>query len=612
MSRDEIEAGTVWKVGAVLVLMAATAAVYWQINRHSFVDFDDTIYVTENATVQRGLTWQGLVYAFTNVDAASWYPLTWLTHLADVSIWGMRASGHLSTNLFLHLLNTALLLGLLDRMTGSFWRSWFVAALFALHPLHVESVAWVSERKDVLSTLFWFLTLWAYSLYAERGRAGEYILACIALLLGLLSKPMLVTVPFALLLLDFWPLGRYEPKARVGRSWGLQAIWLTVEKLPMFVLAAVMSIITIVAQHGSKAMTSVEAMPLGMRVSNAAYSYANYLLNAIWPLNLAAYYPHPLGTLSALQVVGAAVFLILVTLCAILFAWKYPYLPVGWFWYLGTLVPVIGIIQVGTQGWADRYTYVPMIGVFIAVVWGLADLVLTKPLARGLTATLGVLALAFFSLLTYRQVGFWRDSETLFSRALAVTTNNDICNWGLSRALIKRGAYDEGIAHLQEAIRIRPNDHRFIADLGKAYLDLGNLEGAEACFQRVLELNPGNLPAMNNLASALLRQKKLEEAGPLLQKCIEQQPDKPDAYSNYGALLLYQGKYQEAADFLGRAVGRFPMNAALRNNFGGALMNLNLRDDAIAQFREALRLDPSNQDAKRNLDAILSKTPGTP
>lgn len=607
MVRNETGPGTAWKALAVLVLMAATAAVYWQMNRHSFVDFDDTLYVTENAIVQQGLTWKGVAYAFTNVDAASWYPLTWLTHLADVSIWGMYAPGHLSTNLFLHLANMALLVAVLDRLTGAFWRSWFVAALFALHPLHVESVAWVSERKDVLSTLFCFLTLYAYALYAERNRVGEYALVCLAFLLGLLSKPMVVTVPFVLTLLDFWPLGRYEPKARTGRSWGLQAIWLTAEKIPLLALAGVVSVITFAAQRPG-AMTSMDAMPLGMRVSNAVYSYGLYLVQSVWPLKLAAYYPHPLDTLPALHAGSAAVFLIAVSVAAVIFAWKYPFLPVGWFWYLGALVPVIGIVQVGTQGLADRYTYVPLIGMFIVVVWGIGDLTASRPWTRGVAVSAGVLALAFFSLLSYRQVGFWRDSETLFRRALAVTVNNDICNWGLSRALTKRGAYEEAAACLQEAIRIRPGDSRFHYDLGSVYLNTGHFRGAEAAFRKALELRPDDAAAMNNLASALLHQGRLAEAGPLLGRSIELEPDKPDAYGNLGAVLLYQRRFEEAAEFLGRAVGKFPLSAPLRNNLGGALVNLNHHEDAIAQFKEALRLDPGNQDAQRNLNALLART----
>jgi hypothetical protein len=437
------------------VLTLSTLAVYWQVQGHAFVTYDDYQYVVENPHVRHGLTLRGIAWAFTTGYASNWHPLTWLSHMLDCTLYGLNPMGHHVNSLLLHLANTLLLFWVLRRMTTALWRSAFVAALFALHPLHVESVAWVAERKDLLSTLFWMMTMGAYALYVERPGLGRYLFTLLLFALGLMAKPMLVTLPFVLLLLDYWPLGRrHHPPLRLIR-----------EKLPFFALTAISSMITFSVQKSWGAV--IFTLPLKDRIANALVSYVTYIAKTIWPANLACFYPHPLDTLPLWQVGGSLLLLVSISVFVIRARQRCPYLPVGWFWYLGTLVPVIGLVQVGAQAMADRYTYVPLIGLFLITAWTAAE-VGSKGSALRMSLWVGML-IPFLAVGSWLQAQSWQTSVTLFEHTLTVTRNNLIAhnNLGnnpnhatshnnLGSVFMQQGRLQEAIAHLSKAVQIDP------------------------------------------------------------------------------------------------------------------------------------------------------------
>ena len=447
---------------ACLALIAVNMIVYAPVWHHGFVNYDDDEYVSTNTVVLRGLTWHGASWAFTTGHAGNWHPLTWLSHMLDVQFYGLDPGPHHLTNLLFHIANTLLLFGLLHRMTGALGRSAFVAGLFAVHPLHVESVAWVAERKDVLSTLFWMLTLWAYVEYVRRPGLRRYWPVLLFFALGLMAKQMLVTLPFVLLLLDFWPLGRVGTRPNPAGGWALSrdgwatTVRLVWEKLPLLALTVVSSIVTVVVHRQAAAVISLSATPLNLRVANALVSYVTYISKMLWPARLAVLYPYA-QSLPGWWVAGAFLGLMGISVAVIRAGPRHPYLPVGWLWYLGTMVPVIGLIQVGNQATADRYTYVPLIGLFIVVAWGVPDLLVRWPRRRiGLPIAAGLVILAC-AIAARGQLRYWEDSTTLWTRALAVTTENNIAHNNLAVSLADQGKLDEAIAHYSEALRIKPD-----------------------------------------------------------------------------------------------------------------------------------------------------------
>ncbi len=474
-------------IGCLLVV--ATLLAYGEIGTFEFVRYDDPDYVSRNPQVQAGMTLDGITWAFTSTEVSNWHPLTWLSHMLDVKLWGLNPGGHHLTSLLLHIINTQLLFYLLYTGTRNVWQSGCVAALFALHPLHVESVAWVAERKDVLSTLFWLLTMGAYARYAKQSSIWKYLPVLGLFALGLMAKPMLVTLPLVLLLMDHWPLNRLAC---------LPLSKLVIEKIPMFIIAGVSSTITVIVQHQGGAMNSLDVYPVSVRVANALVAYAHYIGNTLLPVRLAVLYPHP-GMPPKWQVAGALALLAGITWWVVLKRKKYPYLIVGWLWYLGTLVPVIGLVQVGMQSMADRYTYVPLIGLFIAGTWGIADLF--RNFSRK-HATLALLALVIFPLLTMatrRQAGHWRNSLTLFGHALKVTTGNYVAHNNMGNALAIRGNLDEAIRHFSAAIKIIPGNHRSLNNLGAAFMLKGENEKAAHLFNKALEIRPDYPDALRNL-----------------------------------------------------------------------------------------------------------------
>ena len=492
----------VLRVGGICIaLCIILQVIYVQTLQFQFVNYDDNVYIYENNHMKQGLTKGNLEWAFTGTYASNWHPLTWISHMLDVERYGLdKPGGHHLTSVLFHTATAIVLLLALRRLTGSLLPSVFAAAVFAVHPLRVESVAWVAERKDVLSGFFFALTLLAYASYARRPSLHRYAHVVLAFVLGLLSKPMLVTVPFVLLLLDFWPLGRLVSKSR--RPAGVPSLgWLLAEKSPLLILAVAASVITVYAQE--IALRPIEQIPLSARAANAAVSYVAYIRQMFWPSDLAVIYKHPLNSLPWWQVIGAFSFLIGTTIGAIAVRQRRPYLLVGWLWYLGMLVPVIGLIQVGYQARADRYTYLPQIGLIIALTWWAADLVAGWRLPR---PALVVTALSLVVVLAWcakRQTSYWRDSESLFTRALACTTGNDIAHNNLGLALEKSGKYEEAANHFYAAIEMNPNDALSCINMGHALAMQGKQQEALRYLQGCWPLLPTILPLCMALASPL-------------------------------------------------------------------------------------------------------------
>jgi tetratricopeptide (TPR) repeat protein len=481
-----------------IALMAVTLAVYFQVGNHQFLNLDDNSYVTDNSHVASGLSGANIRWAFTSVEASNWHPLTWLSHMADVQLYGMNPRGHHLTSVAIHTAAALCLFLLLVRITGDLWPSAFVAALFALHPLHVESVAWVAERKDVLSALFCFLTLLAYVEYVARRKLWLYMLTLCLFALGLMSKPMLVTLPLIMLMLDYWPLGRREAERQEPR--GLRLI---TEKIPFFACSVLSGLITIYAQQHGGAMAALTVIPLRLRSENALVAYVTYIGKTIWPGNLAAYYPFPVA-IPLWQAAGSLAILLLVTM-AVVRAGRRRFLLVGWLWFLVTLLPVIGLIHVGAQAMADRYTYIPAIGLFIMAAWGAPELLhgLAPQQRRGILAALGCAVIIAAATLTWQQLGYWRDNITLYRHTLAVTSGNNLIHNNLGIALQEAGKLDEAIPEFREAIRINPDHMPTHYNLAITYQAKGDFKAAIREYLAALRLNPAFADTHNNLGIAL-------------------------------------------------------------------------------------------------------------
>ena len=510
---------------AMLAIVAFWA--FFPVLGYHFLNYDDTVYVTENPAIQDGVTLNAIAWAFTSFHASNWHPVTWLSHMLDVELFGLHAGGHHLTSLVLHLVNTILLFVLLRRITGARWPSLLAAALFACHPLHVESVAWIAERKDVLSAFFAFLTFLAYDTYVKRPGALRYAAVFLFFAAGLMAKPMLVTLPLVLLLLDYWPYARFElrvtgPDARKGAR-------LVMEKAPLLMLAGISSVLTVLAQH--RALASLERIPLPYRIANALTAYAAYILKALCPYPLATPYPFDARTLTAGRVSAALALLLLITVLVWLRRRQMRYLLVGWLWFLGMLVPVVGIVQVGSQALADRYTYLPLIGLFIMLAWTLNDALRRFPKTRIpiMMVTLAVLCACFT--LTVFQVRHWRNSETLFRHALAVTRDNSIAHNNLGKVLIERGDLNEAAQHFQAACRIAPDNFGALNNLGAVYLVNGQYQAAARCFVTVLGATPNDAEVRVNLGVALYHLGKHGAAREQAHEALRLKPGSPKAYA---------------------------------------------------------------------------------
>jgi Tfp pilus assembly protein PilF len=584
-----------------IVLTAATLAVFYQVYSFGFVNLDDPIYVYKNPNIQSGITPESVKWAFTTGYANFWHPLTWLSHMLDWQLFGNNAAGHHLVNLFFHIANTLLLFIVLKQMTSALWQSAFAAALFALHPLHVESVAWVAERKDVLSTFFWILTMWAYLRYIKQPNIFRYLLTLLVFALGLMAKPMLVTLPFVLLLLDYWPLNR------INRfQW--QIIYrLVLEKIPFIVISAVSSAIAFLVQQRGGSIASLAAIPLKFRVYNALISYAEYIYKMFWPSKLAVFYPYPGSDISILYVIISVGFLLAVTVLVLRFAKNHRYLVTGWFWYIGTLVPVIGIVQVGSHAMADRYTYITLTGLFIIIAWGLPELLEKWRYRKIVLWVSSLIVLSALTVCTYFQTRYWKDDIALYQHTLKVTRNNHIAHFGITEVLLEQGRFDEVIQHNLEALRIEPNYADAMHCLGTAFYRTGKIDQAIDCYEKAIEMDPGYVEVYSSLGMALAEKGRFDEAISLYNKALQIAPDSINIRLNLGVALTSSGKLEQAAGEYEKILSIQPQNALAHSNFGIVLSQQGKYEQAIMHFKQAIEINPDDINLKNNLAMALKK-----
>jgi len=521
-----------------LLLGLIALAVYWHVTNHEFIYYDDPLYVIENHHVRAGLTLKSFAWSFNfkEKDRTYWHPLTWLSHILDCQLYGLNPGMHHLTNLVLHVASSILLFLVLSRMTGALWKSAFVAALFALHPLNVDSVAWVAERKNVLSTFFWMLTMLTYAYYSKQPNTYKYLLTFFCFALGLLAKPMLVTLPFVLLLLDYWPLGRLRHPTTPS------AFRLVLEKVPFFVLSGVGIYLSASSVEGLGTVIPMELRPMELRVANALVSYVSYIGKMIWPQGLAIHYPYP-DMVPTWKATCAGLFLVLVSLVVFPAIKRKPYLSVGWLWFLGTLVPVTGLVQVGLwPAMADRWAYVPLIGLFIMIAWGVCDLVARWSRKKTVLASLSLAILLVLMILSWTQVRYWKNSIALFEHALNVTMNNVPAHNNLGKSLAKRGEIAEAIIHFSEALRIKPRYAKAHYNLGLAFANQDRTTEAIIHFSEALRIKPGLAEAHHNLGVALMRKGKIVDAIAHFREALIIRPDFSSAHSNLKIALELKGE----------------------------------------------------------------------
>ncbi len=587
-----------------LFFVIVILALYWPLSHYDFINYDDNLYVSENHQVSSGLTVKGILWSFQTTYFCNWHPLTWLSHMADVEFYGLNAGGHHLTNVLFHMANTVLLFILLKAMTGAFWRSAFVAALFALHPLHVESVAWVSERKDLLSTFLGILTLISYAQYTQQRSRSWYGLALLFFILGLMAKPMLVTLPFLLLLLDYWPLGRLNISKgfRLQPAGGVSTVYsLILEKLPFFVLTTASCVVTYYAQQSGGAMVPFDMYPMGLRVTNAIVAYVGYIGKMLWPLNLAIFYPFS-DSFTFWKVAAAAALLLSVSLGVLVQIRQRPYLAVGWFWYFGTLVPVIGLVQVGGQAMADRYTYLPLIGLFIMIAWGGADSFRGWRYNRIFLSCTAAMAVIALMILTNSQIRHWANSVALFEHAVKATGGTWVAYNNLANALRTQGRVNEAIRHYHLALQKDPPEPEGIYNNMALVLgSVGRNREAIEHYSEALRINPNYADAHINLGAVLARQGKIADAFHHYSDALRLEPNSEKGHYNLGNILLAQGEIDAAISRYSKAVHINPSFAESYNGLGLALMQTGKLEEAVFYFRKAANVRPSFRDGQRNL-----------
>jgi tetratricopeptide (TPR) repeat protein len=562
-------------------LVLITVAVYWQVRDHEFIGYDDDNYVAENNYVKKGITSESVIWAFTAIHAGNWHPVTWLSHMLDVELFGVNAGAHHLVNLFFHILNSLLLFIVFKKMTSRTWQSAFMAFLFALHPLHVESVAWVAERRDVLSTFFWLLTIWSYARFVRRPVMIRYAAVAGFFTLGLMAKPMVVTLPFVLLLLDYWPLNRFkagqtnDPGPAAGKpNPAIPVLRLVSEKIPLFVLTGLSCGVTVLAQKKGEALGLLDVHPLTMRVANAIVSYLKYLQKLIWPTDLAILYPYPEAITAGQVLVGCAV-LGTITFLAVRYGKRLPWLFVGWFWYLGTLVPVIGLVQVGVQAMADRYTYVPFIGLYLVMTWGASILFDSWRYKKTALSVIGTVIISAMITITWVQVGYWKNSVRLFEHALKVTSGNYVIHNNLGFELVIKGQTDRALEHYKQALRINPEFELAHVNLGSVLFAQAKIDESFAYYQTVLKARPRFARVHYNFGILLLKVRRVDEAIFQFQEALRIKSEYAEAHNSLGAAMVSKKKIPEA-------IGHFKTALEIKPSLAEARANLEILTDYIS------------------------------
>jgi tetratricopeptide (TPR) repeat protein len=607
---DKISKKPIPFIAVLLILI--TVAAYENVRNHEFINFDDDIYVTDNQIVKEGLTLKGISWALGFNKSGYWQPLTWLSHMLDCELYGLNPGRHHLTNLMIHLANTLLLFWTLYRMTGRVYRSALVAVFFAVHPLNVDSVAWVAERKNLLSTFFWMLSLLSYNRYAENPKPDRYMLTLILFVLGLMVKPMLVTLPFVLLLLDFWPLKRLkfgqrqefgleEPQVRATEKQHTVVSKLFIEKIPFFALSLGSVWLSISSTQHINNMIAADTVPMTLRISNALVSYVSYMGKMIWPLELAIYYPYP-ESIPLWQAAGAGVLLTAATVLFVFLINRKSYLAVGWLWYLGTLVPVIGIVQGGLwPEMADRWAYVPLIGLFVMIAWGVPDALQKWQFAKPVMTVMAIGIIGSLLIITQTQLQHWKNSKTLFEQTLKVTSDNTVAHNNLGNALLEEGKTEEALDHFMAALRIEPRHAGAQNNMGNVLMKLGRVDEATDHYLESIKIDPLKAKTHNNLAIALNEQKRIEESILHLREALQLKPNYADAYNNLGAVYRKKGKIQNAAKCYLEAIRLKPDFAEAYNNLGLLLCHEGKLKDAIYYFRKAISKNPDFKAARDNL-----------
>ena len=600
-------------ISFIIVLITLTA--YGNVRLYKFINFDDDIYVTENQIVKKGLTLHGVKWALGFNESGYWQPLSWLSHMLDIEVYGLDSGGHHITNLIIHLANTLLLFWVLFRMTGSVYRSAFVAALFAVHPLNVDSVAWIAERKNLLSTFFWMACLFLYCRFVERPVLSRYMLTLVIFALGLMAKPMVVTLPFVFLLLDYWPLRRTshtqlrdthinKPEEDQAAGHKIDHFKLIIEKIPFIVLSFGSVWLSILSTRHINNMVSENAVPITLRIANALVSYLSYIAKMIWPFQLSVYYPFP-QSVPLWQVVGSGFLLLAVTSLCLLNLSRRPYFAVGWFWYLGTLVPVIGIVQGGLwPAMADRWSYIPLIGLFVIIAWGASDMAARWRHGKTALTVVAVSAICCLSLVTRTQLQHWESSLTLFRHALEVTEKNPVAHNNLGNALLEKGYAKIAIKHFAAVLALKPKDAKAHNNLGNAFMKMERVDDAIDHYRESIELAPGVARTHNNLAVALYRLERVEESIRHLHKALRLKPDYADAYNNLGAAYRKAGQGANAAKCYLKAIQLRPDFAEAYNNLGILLWHQGKLKTASSYFHKALASKPGYKKAQDNLKKV--------
>jgi tetratricopeptide (TPR) repeat protein len=597
---------TGYRILICIAILAMTFAVYHQIINHEFITFDDNIYVTDNSTVKKGISLYGILWAFKFTDSKSqayWHPVTWLSHMLDCQLFDLNAGMHHLTSLLLHSANSLLLFYILTYVTGDLWRCAFVAALFALHPVNVDSVAWIAERKNVLSTFFWMLTMLSYVYYTRRPNVIRYFVPITFFILGLLSKPMLVTLPFVLLLFDYWPLNRFE----FGQPgfWRRSIFPIILEKIPFFILSFVSVFLSSVSLRRIGNLTSAVLVPMTLRLENAIVSYAAYIGKMVWPSELSIYYPFP-ATIAVWKIISALVLLLSFTLFVLIKIRRFRFLGTGWFWFIGTLVPVSGMIQGGLwPEMADRWAYIPYIGLYIIISWGGYELLNKYRLNNILTAAISLTFLFTLSAATYFQIRNWQDSKSIYMRALEVGPVNPVMLNNMGNALVKEGKLTDAVGYYKEALLLKPDYAKAHNNLATAFYKLGRIDESVRYYTEALRYQPNLYKTHNNFGCVLMEIGKDKDAIFHFTEALRINPDYDEAHYNFGLLLFRQGGIEQAVSHYARAIGLNPHYAEAHNNLGLAYYKLGRPGYAIKHYNEALRLNPNLTAAHVNLGSAF-------